>query len=259
MGMWRRSCKRWRATRRARAFWLKLIQTWQTSVGKGYFNRLDIFGEPLDDYVMLHKVPMALRSDRDFVLAAVTLDGRNLQHAAEHLQDDQDIAEAAVRQNGVALLDVSERLREDRSFILLAVSRLPERPRTHLEYPTLPLWCRADREIMQAALEGDDLKLMSYVEVLSSELLLDPEFVPEAKDHYIILRVALLSGAITGIAIGCGLCSIHSIILQCCHQFGIIVGGRERLIHGTLELQPQEHAAVLFERGIITELTLIVG
>ena len=62
-------------------------------------------------------------SDRNFVLAAVSQNGRALQYAYEDLKKDKDIVLAAVSQNGRALQYASDELKKDKEVVLAAVSQ----------------------------------------------------------------------------------------------------------------------------------------
>lgn len=63
-----------------------------------------------------------LKSNRDMVLAAVTVDPRNLQYASVSLQNDKEIVLAAVQVDGRAVIYASEDLQNDEEVVLAAVS-----------------------------------------------------------------------------------------------------------------------------------------
>ena len=83
-----------------------------------------------------------LRADRDFVLAAVRVDGVTLQHAAESLKADREVALEAVRTRGGALRFAAEPLKADRGVVLEAVQQNDHA----LRYAAAPL--KADVQFM---------------------------------------------------------------------------------------------------------------
>eukprot|EP00927_Polykrikos_kofoidii_P013683 TRINITY_DN15949_c0_g1_i1.p1 TRINITY_DN15949_c0_g1~~TRINITY_DN15949_c0_g1_i1.p1 ORF type:complete len:410 (+),score=66.17 TRINITY_DN15949_c0_g1_i1:69-1232(+) len=68
----------------------------------------------------------SLRSDKDFVMAAVKLDGASLQGAIDDLRDDFDVVLAAVSNFGLALADASSRLQDDNTIVFEACMDYPE-------------------------------------------------------------------------------------------------------------------------------------
>ena len=71
---------------------------------------------------VLSATPLAVRSDKQAVLTAVSCNGRMLQHACPALCDDEDVVMAAVKNDGYALRYASARLRGQRRVVAKAVS-----------------------------------------------------------------------------------------------------------------------------------------
>ena len=61
------------------------------------------------------------RCDREFMISAVTRNGRALKYATEGLRSDQELVTAAVTQNGRALQYADASLRQSREVVLFAV------------------------------------------------------------------------------------------------------------------------------------------
>ena len=62
-----------------------------------------------------------LWADKDVALAAVSLNGRALQHVSIQLKANKDVVLAAVKQNGDALQYASLNLQTDRDILVAAV------------------------------------------------------------------------------------------------------------------------------------------
>ena len=73
------------------------------------------------DSVGLQHASEALRKTKEFVLAAVKVDGQSLQYASEELRKNKEIVLAAVQQNGEALQYASEEMKNDKEIVLAAV------------------------------------------------------------------------------------------------------------------------------------------
>merc|ERR1719362_914673 len=78
--------------------------------------------DPLAVDDLLKDAPRLVRSDREFVLAAVAQNGWALRHATEELCEDREIVLAAVGQDGYAFKYAAANLRADRAIALAAVS-----------------------------------------------------------------------------------------------------------------------------------------
>jgi sulfur relay (sulfurtransferase) complex TusBCD TusD component (DsrE family) len=65
---------------------------------------------------------VALKNDRDIVLAAVNQNGHALQYASVELKNDREVVLTAVTQNGNALQFASLELKNDRGVVLAAVT-----------------------------------------------------------------------------------------------------------------------------------------
>eukprot|EP00971_Amphidinium_carterae_P259014 5140343-Amphidinium_carterae.1 len=137
------------------------------------------------------------KADRTIVLAAVKRNGWSLQCAAVECKADHEIVLAAVQQNGYALYFAAKE-------------------------------CQADREIGMAAVEAEPLA----VQFASDELLLDSTFAPEAKQHWYILKVSLLSGRST-VVLGEVCDSVEDIVGRCCGRLEMDRRGTQKLVHGT--------------------------
>ena len=66
-----------------------------------------------------------LKDDRELVLAALTNDGRALQSAAAKFKDDREIVLAAVKKDGRTLSDASDNLKNNREIVLEAIKNKP--------------------------------------------------------------------------------------------------------------------------------------
>jgi len=72
---------------------------------------------------MLQHAPLALRADRDLVLAAVQQDWRALRFATPEVCADREVVRAAMSQDVQAFELADERLRADRKLVLEAVAK----------------------------------------------------------------------------------------------------------------------------------------
>eukprot|EP00927_Polykrikos_kofoidii_P025351 TRINITY_DN22792_c0_g1_i1.p1 TRINITY_DN22792_c0_g1~~TRINITY_DN22792_c0_g1_i1.p1 ORF type:complete len:761 (-),score=112.77 TRINITY_DN22792_c0_g1_i1:60-2297(-) len=86
-----------------------------------------------------------LARDRNFVLAAVGVDGLSLQHVSRALRADDEIVICAVRQNGLALKYANKALRGDRIVVSLAVENIP----AALKFASTEV--RGEREVVMRA------------------------------------------------------------------------------------------------------------
>ena len=89
-----------------------------------------------------------LRSDREIVLAAVK-DGYNLQFADKKMQSDREIVLAAVRQDGKVLQFVDQKLRSDREILLAAIGAKCGAPKN--PFILLPNNLKSDQDFILAA------------------------------------------------------------------------------------------------------------
>ena len=108
-----------------------------------------------------------LKSDREFILAAVINDGTALEHADDELKSDWEIVLAAVTNNGTALEHADEDLKSVRDIVLAAVVN----DGTALEYADEKL--KSEREIVLAAVINDG----SALEFADEEFKSDREIV----------------------------------------------------------------------------------
>eukprot|EP00971_Amphidinium_carterae_P290915 5776991-Amphidinium_carterae.1 len=161
----------------------------------------------------VHRSPCALRfaaeeckADREIVLAAVkeynfassVYETCNaLEFAAEECKRDREIVLAAVQKNGWALQYAAEECKADRQIVLEAVEQNPD--------------------------------ALRYA---SDELLLDSTFASEAKKHWCILKVSMLSGRLT-VVMASGDDQAEDIVGRCCHRLTIHKSGQESLVHWT--------------------------
>jgi len=72
---------------------------------------------------LMQSVPIALRKNRSFMLAAVMKEGRALEHADDDLKSDRELVLAAVRASSGALKYADESLQSDSEIMLAAVRR----------------------------------------------------------------------------------------------------------------------------------------
>ncbi len=86
-----------------------------------------------------------LRSDREIALAAVSRWGPSLEYADKELKSDREIVLAAVSQDGLALEFACQKFQYDREIVLAAVSQRGDA----LQYAYKPF--KSDREIVLAA------------------------------------------------------------------------------------------------------------
>merc|ERR1712139_408759 len=99
----------------------------------------------------------ALKADKEFVLAAVKMQGEALEYAAFALQSDREIVLAAVTNVGEALQYASQNLKQDREIVLAAIQLGCVRRVFNENYADRSL--RSDREIVLAAVQLSGLQL----------------------------------------------------------------------------------------------------
>ena len=78
-----------------------------------------LYNHPQDNslYWMRH-IPLNIKSDKEFMLSAVKLNGNALQHASSDLKNDREVVVAAVNQNSQAIHSASEELKSDKEFMM---------------------------------------------------------------------------------------------------------------------------------------------
>jgi len=113
----------------------------------------------------LTEAPVAHRSDRWSVLAAVQRNGQHLQYASEELRDDEEIVLEAVQRDGLAIKYAAKRFVDHKQVVIAAVIRNGY----VLEFVSDEL--RNDREVVCAAVQKDGRAL----ELASEALRTDPE------------------------------------------------------------------------------------
>jgi hypothetical protein len=112
----------------------------------------------------------ALKNDREIILAAVTQNGYALRYASDALKNDREIVLIAVNEKGLALMDASVALKNDREIVLAAVTNTG----TALEF--VPVQFQNDREIVLAAVTLNE----DALEYASDEIKRDKNFWVEA-------------------------------------------------------------------------------
>jgi len=113
----------------------------------------------------------AFRADREVVIAALGQTGHALYFASAALQDDREVVLAAVRKNGVALGSASAALRGDRELVLAAIGQ----EGYAFIYASAAL--QRDREVRLAAVRRAPrvLAFANYFKRQPAELQEDPE------------------------------------------------------------------------------------
>ncbi len=106
-----------------------------------------------------NRVSGKLRADKDVVLYAMRLDGRDLQFASVELCDDSEVVLEAVKQIPYALQYASNRLRSDRNFVL-GLIRSHKQYGTVLAYASEDLW--SDEELVQEAIKHDPRGMLDF-------------------------------------------------------------------------------------------------
>ena len=99
----------------------------------------------------LHHAAKSLKADREVVLEAVKQEGTALHHAAKSLKADREVVLEAVKQEGAALQYADKSLKADREIVLAAVKQNGY----VLDYADKTL--RADREVVMAAVKRNDI------------------------------------------------------------------------------------------------------
>jgi hypothetical protein len=135
-------------------FILALIKAWEEDEELNFYWRPNIW---------LNELSERLLSDRDVVLAAVSLNGANLQYVAEKFWSDKEVVLAAVKSgDGYSIIYASKTLQKNREIILAAVSSCPGQFKSIL---TLSPELNSDREVVLAAVScpdlGDDFELVA--------------------------------------------------------------------------------------------------
>ncbi|OLP96980.1 hypothetical protein AK812_SmicGene20717 [Symbiodinium microadriaticum] len=151
------------------------------------------------DALSMDFVADCLKIDRDFLLFAVSVNGRVLERLAEDLQRDQEIVLAACQESSSALRFAHTALRHSEAFVLT----LLQRRLCRLNYPAEELWARKefvleavkshssalqlsvpslreDREVVMAAVQKHGYSL----QFASDELRGDREVVMKAVRQY---------------------------------------------------------------------------
>ena len=64
-------------------------------------------------------------NNREYVIEAVSKNGKLLEFATERLQDDEDIVKSALQNTGEALEFASQRLKDNKEIALLAIQTAP--------------------------------------------------------------------------------------------------------------------------------------
>eukprot|EP00971_Amphidinium_carterae_P037775 742893-Amphidinium_carterae.1 len=120
-----------------------------------------------------------LTTDREFMLAAVSVKGNALEFACEDLKRDRDVVMAAVTQLGSALRFAGKELKKDREVVKAAIAR-----------QTWPLQFAAD------------------------SLLEDTTFAVEARQDFHFFRIVAMSGRSCMIAYSCELFSSSGTLMN---------------------------------------------
>jgi hypothetical protein len=94
----------------------------------------------------LQQASVAVRNDRDVIMAAVAIDGNLLKLGGRSCRADRDIVMAAVNDKGLSLQHASAKLRDDEEVVLAAIRRDPDA----LQHASARL--RAKREVVMAAI-----------------------------------------------------------------------------------------------------------
>mmetsp|Transcript_49094 Transcript_49094/g.90564 ORF Transcript_49094/g.90564 Transcript_49094/m.90564 type:complete len:190 (-) Transcript_49094:8-577(-) len=165
------------------------------------------------------------RSERELALAAVRKDWLSLESVPEIFKADHEVVLTAVKSNGEALMCASENCQADREIVLAAVKTWGQALQCASE------GCKCDREIVEMAVEQDMLALGSA----GDSLLDDSSFAVEARRHFWILRVFLLSGRHTYFlwqqVLSSEFIDTAVVITSCCKRLGLHRQGTERLLH----------------------------
>eukprot|EP00929_Paragymnodinium_shiwhaense_P104351 TRINITY_DN6870_c0_g1_i12.p1 TRINITY_DN6870_c0_g1~~TRINITY_DN6870_c0_g1_i12.p1 ORF type:complete len:478 (+),score=75.81 TRINITY_DN6870_c0_g1_i12:123-1556(+) len=106
---------------------------------------------------------MALRCEREVVLAAVRGDGNALQFAMDALKAEREVVTEAVKRDGRALQFAAEPLKADKEVVMAAVARTG----TALQFAAEPL--KADKEVVTKAVGQDGLGLRFAAEPLKAD------------------------------------------------------------------------------------------
>jgi hypothetical protein len=125
-----------------------------------------------------------LKDDRELVLVALTNDGRALQSAAAKFKDDREIVLAAVINDGRALQYAADKFKDDKEIIIAAVTNYG----SALIYASDKL--KDDKEIMVAAITNDASalkcasdKLKDDKEIMLAAVKKDGRTLSDASDN----------------------------------------------------------------------------
>eukprot|EP00971_Amphidinium_carterae_P204167 4051532-Amphidinium_carterae.2 len=195
------------------------------------------------------------RSDREIVLTAVQQNGHALQYADESCKHDREIVLTAVKQNGYVLQYAEHTCKNDRDIVLAAV----QQDGIALRWASAA--CRKDRELVLAAIQ-ENFEALEYA---ADDLLEDDSFATEAKRQHVMLRITLLSGRCTVLALPWpGIETTEQVIAMCCERMEGV--GREgmavQLWHGVDGVQAQTRVCDwpgIQPPGVITEYQLLIG
>ena len=121
----------------------------------------------------IHLLTEKFKSDRAFMLKAVTHDGLALEHASDELKNDKEVVMTTVVRNGLALQYASDELKHDTGIVMVAVKQNGYA----LAYASEEL--KNDKEVVMAAVVRDGCAL----EYASDELKNDKNVVMAAMIH----------------------------------------------------------------------------
>ena len=124
-------------------------------------HKIELF---LQDVIFKIKMSGSNTSERDVALAAVTLDGYELQYVKDEFKADPDIVLAAVQHEGRALYYAASELKGDLEIVRAAVKQDWEA----LEYATPEL--KADRGFMLDVVKQSPRALEYATDVLKNDI-----------------------------------------------------------------------------------------
>lgn len=119
---------------------------------------------------ILGSVSMEMRSDRPFMLKAITVNPLSLKYASKELQDDEELVSIASIDNSDAFEFASDRLKDDKEFVL----KLVKQKGLILKHASSKL--KKDKDVTLAAVKQDGMAL----EFVYWECIQEHDEIPKA-------------------------------------------------------------------------------
>ena len=228
------------------------------------------------------KASPELRSNHDYVMEAVSMDGNALQFASAQLRAESDIVKMAVSKSGHALEFASQKLRSDREIVMTALSSYGSALRFASEELRFDRDCvmtavsqsgdalefaleelRSDRDLVLAAVFNNWRALLHT----SEELRSDPDVIGRAAfgspPQALVLKVSVLSGRSCTLPFdlrALSMAGLSGVLEELARCLDLKRAGTGKRIIGTL-VKPdgtEISCADELQPGMLNEVTLVI-